>query len=140
MKNRTLQILAALLVSLFTGCSKHSQPATPAARPTSEAPSVYAGRWPDLFRANQIRLNGGHPIQTLEIYAKLTNASLEISPEVKSLQSGIYWTNQQEMTSPQVVVELENVLRSQAGVVIQHLDATHIAVTYDASSTNMLSK
>ena len=96
--------------------------------------------WPLVFQADQIRLSGGYPVQVLEIYARLTNASLEISPEVKSLQSGIHWTNHQEMTRPQVIVELEKVLRSQAGVVIQHLDATHIAVTYDASAVKTLSK
>jgi hypothetical protein len=42
MKSSTPLIIAALLVSLFTGCSKHSppaEPATQAARPTPVAPS-----------------------------------------------------------------------------------------------------
>ena len=140
MKNRIPLIIAALLVSLFTACSKHPQPATTAAQPASNSPSVYAGRWPDEFHANQIKLSGGNPIHVLDIYAKLTDASLDISPEVKSLQSGIYWTNHEDMTRSQVTSELEKVLRSQAGVVIQHSDATHIAVTYDASAVNTLSK
>jgi hypothetical protein len=136
MKYRIPLIIAALLVSLFTGCSKHPQPATTAAPPASNSPSVYAGRWPDEFHANQIRLSGGHPIQVLDIYAKLTDASLDISPEVKSLQSGIYWTNHEDMTRSQVTAELEKVLRSQTGVVIRHVDDTHITVTYDASATS----
>jgi hypothetical protein len=96
--------------------------------------------WPDEFRAEQIRFGGLQPIQALEVYAKLTNASLEISPEVKSLQSGIFFTNHVDMTRPEVVAELEKVLRSQAGVVIQHLNATQIVVTYDASAANAPSK
>jgi hypothetical protein len=42
MKNSTPLIIAALIVSLFTGCSKQSPPAepvTPAARPAPAAPS-----------------------------------------------------------------------------------------------------
>jgi hypothetical protein len=133
-------ITTALLVSLFAACSKHQQPATPVTRPASNAPSVYAGRWPDVFHTNQIRLSGGNPTGVLVIYAKLTTASLEISPDVKSLQSGIYWTNHADMTRSQVIAELEKVLRSQAGVVIRHVDATHISVTYDASAADKPSK
>jgi hypothetical protein len=133
MNNRTLLIVTALFVSLVTGCSKHPQPATTSAQPASDSPSVYAGRWPDEFHANQIRLSGGPPIDVLEMYAKLTDASLDISSEVKSLQNGIYWTNHEDMTRSQVTAELEKILRSQAGVVIQHVDPTHITVTYDAS-------
>jgi hypothetical protein len=136
MKNRTPLIVTALLVSLFTGCSKHPQPATTTAQPASNSPSVYAGRWPDEFHANQMRFSGLYPVQALQVYAKLTDASLDISPEVKSLQSGIYWTNHEDMTRSQVTAELEKVLRSQAGVVIRHVDATHITVTYDASATS----
>ena len=93
--------------------------------------------WPEVFHAEQIRFNGAAPIQALYVYGKLPNATLEISPEVKSLQSGIYWTNHEEMTSSQVIGSLDRVLRSQAGVVMQHVDATHIKVTYDASAVDM---
>ena len=134
MRNRAPVIITALLISLFIGCSKHQQPATTAAQSASNSPSVYAGRWPNEFHANQIRFSGLYPAQALQVYAKLTDASLDISPEVKSLQSGIYWTNHEDMTRSQVMFELEKVLRSQAGVVIRHVDTTHIAVTYDASA------
>jgi hypothetical protein len=44
------------------------------------------------------------------------------------------------MTRSQVIAELEKVLRSQAGVVIQHVDATHTTVTYDAFAADKPSK
>ena len=118
MKTRNRVIITALIVSLFVGCSKRPQAVT----------------LPDAFQANQLRFNGAYPVQALEIYANLAKARLDISPAVKSLQSRIYWTNQENMTRSQLVAKLEMVLGTQAGVVMRHVDARHIKVTYDAAA------
>jgi hypothetical protein len=125
-------LLIVLLAAAMIGCGR--------SHPQSTAHQQSNNGWPEVFHTNQIRFSGLYPVQALQVYAKLTNASLEISPDVKSLQSGIYWTNHQDMTRSQVIAELEKVLRSQAGVVIQHVDATHTTVTYDAFAADKPSK
>ena len=66
-------LLIVLVAAVMIGCGR--------AHPQSKS----SNGWPVVFHADQIRFSGLQPIQALEVYAKLTNASLEISPEVKSL-------------------------------------------------------
>jgi serine/threonine protein kinase len=73
----------------------------------------------------------GLPLQIgLEIYAQLTEAELAIDSHVQTLAAPITYSNTVAMTRAEAVAQFEQVLRDQAGVVVKHLDAKHIAVRY----------
>jgi hypothetical protein len=71
--------------------------------------------------------------QVLRVYEVLANAELLVEQGVQLPRALITFSNRQDLTRTEALRIFEGALREQAGLIVDHQDAKHIALRYDKS-------
>jgi hypothetical protein len=64
--------------------------------------------------------------QVLAVYQVMSGASLDVDDRIKKLHPRIRYQNTQPLTSAEALRQLEEILRSQAGIVVTHESNSHV--------------
>ncbi len=84
----------------------------------------------ETLPAGSISLWGLGVSQVLDIYAKLTGCELDIEARVRKSAATIGYTNLNTLTRTEIIAQLEDAMREQAGVLVKRVGINRLAVRY----------